>query len=130
VQLCSLFIGCNIHSNILHRGVDTKSELGRSLLHKKVCSKTLNLNNTIKMNGNQTIGGQYNFTQFNEASMKNEDFDKEFTVKVMFRGEQRWRRFMHNHSLRVSKLYSTQYPKMVEFDDTWYEWMTMIALSS
>jgi hypothetical protein len=75
----------------------------------------LSLNNTIKINGNQTIGGLYNFTQFNEASMKNEDFDKEFTVKILFRGEQKWRRFMHSHSLQVSKLYSTQYPIMVDF---------------
>ena len=49
----------------------------------------LSLNNTIKINGNQTIGEQYNFTQFNEASMKNEDFGKEFIVKVLFRSEQR-----------------------------------------
>jgi hypothetical protein len=56
------FIGCNIHPNVLHRGTGTESELGRSLLHKKVCSKILSLNNIIKINGNQTIGGQYNFT--------------------------------------------------------------------
>jgi hypothetical protein len=55
-------IGCNIHPNVLHRGVGTESELGRSLLHKKVCSKISSLNNTIKINGNQTIGRQYNFT--------------------------------------------------------------------
>jgi hypothetical protein len=125
------FIGCNIHPNVLHRGAGTKSELRRSLLHKKVCSKTLSLNNTIKINGNQTIGGQYNFTQFNEASMQNEDFGKELIVKMLFRGEQRWRRFIRSHSrLRVSKLYSIQYLKMVDFADTWYEWMTMIAQSS
>jgi hypothetical protein len=50
------FIGCNIHPNVLYGGVGTESELGGSLLHKKVCSKTLSLNNTIKIIGNQTIG--------------------------------------------------------------------------
>jgi hypothetical protein len=88
------FIGCNIHPNILHGGASTEYELERSLLHKKVCSKMLNLNNTIKINGNQTFGRQFNTTQFNEASMQNEDFVKELTIKVLFRGEQRWRRFM------------------------------------
>jgi hypothetical protein len=42
------FIGCNIHPNVLHRGVGIESELGGFLLHKKICSKTLSLNNTIK----------------------------------------------------------------------------------
>jgi hypothetical protein len=83
------FIECNVHPNILHREAGIENELGRSFLHKKACSKTLSLNNTIKINGNQTIGGQYNFTQFNEASMKNKDFGKKITVKVMFRVEQR-----------------------------------------
>jgi hypothetical protein len=96
----------------------------------KVCSKTLSLNSTIKINGNQTIGRQFNVTQFNEASMQNEDFGKEFIVKVLLRGEQRWRRFIQSHSLRVSKPYSTQYPKMVDFASTWNGWMTMIAPSS
>jgi hypothetical protein len=114
------YIGCNIHLNVLHRGASTESELERSLLHKKVCSKMLSLNNTIKINGNQTIERQFNFTQFNEASMQNEDFGKEFIVKVLYRGEQRYRRFMQSHSLRVSKLYSTQYLKMVDFASTWY----------
>jgi predicted metalloprotease len=113
------FIGCNIHPSVLHGGAGTISELGGSLLHKKICSKMLILNNTIKINGNQTIGRQFNFTQFNEASMQNEDFGKEFTVKVLFRGEQRWRRFMRSHSLQVSKPYSTQYSKMVDFASTW-----------
>jgi hypothetical protein len=112
------FIGCNIHPNVLHRGASIESEFGRSLLHKKVCSKTLSLNNTKKINGNQTIERQFNFTQFNEASMKNEDFGKEFTIKVLCRGEQRCRWFMQSHSLRVSKLYSTQYLKMVDFAST------------
>jgi hypothetical protein len=49
---------------------------------------------------------QFNFIQFNEASMQDEDFGKALTIKVLFRGEQRWRRFMHSHSLQVSKLYS------------------------
>jgi hypothetical protein len=40
------FIGCNIHPNVIYRGAGTESELRRSLLHKKVCSKTLSLNNT------------------------------------------------------------------------------------
>jgi hypothetical protein len=114
------FIGCNIHPNVLHRGAGTKSELRRSLLYKNVCSKMLSLNNTIQINGNQIIERQFNFTQFHEASVQNEDFGKAFTVKVLFRGEQRWRRFMHNHSLQVSKLYSTQYPKMVDLAATWY----------
>jgi hypothetical protein len=82
------------------------------------------------MNGNQTIGRQYNVIQFNEASMKNADFGKEFTIKVLFKGKQRWGRFMHSHSLQVSKLYSTQYSKIVDFADTWYSLMTMIAPSS
>jgi hypothetical protein len=82
------FIGCNIHLNVLHRRTGTKNKFGRSLLQKKVCSKILNLNNTIKINANQTIGGQYNFTLVNEASMKS-DLGKEFIVKVMFRGDQR-----------------------------------------
>jgi hypothetical protein len=123
------FIGCNIHPNVLG-GAGTESELGGFLLHKKVYSKTLSLNNTIKINENQTIGRQFNFTQFNEASMHNEDFGLEFTVKVLFRGEQRWRQFMQSHSLRVSKPYSIQYPKMVDFASTWNGWMTMIAPSS
>jgi hypothetical protein len=76
------FIRCNIHPNVLHGGACTQSELGGSLLHKKVCSKTLRLNNNIKINGNQTFG-----RQFNEASMQNEDFGKELIVKVLFRGE-------------------------------------------
>jgi hypothetical protein len=46
------------------------------------------------MNGNQTFGRQFNTTQFIEASMENEDIGKELIVKVLFRGEQRWRRFM------------------------------------
>jgi hypothetical protein len=75
------FIGCNIHPNVLHRGAGTKSELRRSLLHKKVCSKTLSLNNIMKINGNQTIGKQYNFKQFNNTSMQNEDFGKECELK-------------------------------------------------
>jgi hypothetical protein len=83
------FIGFNIHPNVLHRGASTESELGRSLLHKKVCSKTLSLNNTKKINGNQTIRRQFNFSEFNEASMQNEDFGKEYTIKVLFRDEQR-----------------------------------------
>jgi hypothetical protein len=83
------FIGCNIHLNVLHGRATTESELGRSSLHKKVCSKTLSLNNTIKINGNQTIGRQFNFILFNEASMLDEDFGKAFTVKALFRGEQR-----------------------------------------
>jgi hypothetical protein len=81
------FIGCNIHPNVFHGGVGTESELRGSLLHKEVCSETLSLNNTIKINGNQTIGRQFNFTQFNEASMQNEYFGKELTVKVLFRGD-------------------------------------------
>jgi hypothetical protein len=112
------FIGCNIYPNVLHGGVGTESELGRSLLHKKVCSKMLSLNNTIKINGNQTIERQFNVTQFNEASMQNEDFGKELTIKVLFTSEQSWRRFMQSHSLRVSKPYSTQYPKIVDFAST------------
>jgi hypothetical protein len=48
------FIGCNIHPNVPHRGGGIESELGSSLLHKKVCSKTLSLNNTIMLNGNLT----------------------------------------------------------------------------
>jgi hypothetical protein len=56
--------------------------------------KMLSLNNTKKINGNQTIGRQFNFIQFNEASMQNKDFGKEFTGKVLFRDEQRWRWFM------------------------------------
>jgi hypothetical protein len=124
------FIGCNIHPNVLQRRAGTESELGRSLLHKIVCSKVLNLNNTKKINENQTIGRQFNFIEFNGISMQNEDFGKEFTVKVLFKDKQRWRRFMHSHPLRVSKLYSTQYPKMVDFTSTWYGWMTMIVTSS
>jgi hypothetical protein len=93
------FIGCNIHPNVLHGRACIESELGGSLLHKKVCSKTLSLNNTIKINGNQTIGRQVNFIQFNEASIQDEDFGKEFTFKVLFRGEQSWRRFIQSHSL-------------------------------
>jgi hypothetical protein len=103
------FIRCNIHPNVLHGGACIESELGRSLLHKKVCSKTQSLNNTIKINGNHTFGRQFNTTHFNKASMQNEDFGKEqvkvtvkVLVKVLFRGEQRWRRFMQSHSLRVS----------------------------
>jgi hypothetical protein len=111
-------IGCNIHPNVLHRRADIESELGRSLLLKKVCSKTLSLNNTRKINGNQTIGRQFNFTQFNKTSMQNQDFSKEFTIKILFRNEQRWRRFRQSHSLRVSKPYSTQYPKMVDIAST------------
>jgi hypothetical protein len=97
---------------------------------KKVCSKTLSLNNTIKINGNQTFGRQFNTTQFNEESMQNEDFGEELTVKVLFRSEQRWKQFMQSHSLRVSKPYSIQYPRMVDFASTWNGWMTMIAPSS
>jgi hypothetical protein len=78
----------------------------------------LSLNNNIKINGNQTFGRQFNTLQFNETSMQNEDFGKELIVKVLFRGEQRWRRFMQSHSLRVSKPYSTQYPRMVDFAST------------
>jgi hypothetical protein len=48
------FIGCNIHPNVPHRRAGTESELGSSFLHKKVCSKTLSLNNTIMLNGNLT----------------------------------------------------------------------------
>ena len=102
------FIRWNIHPNVLYRGVGVKSEHGRPLLHRKICSKTLSLNNTIKINGNQTIGRQFNFIEFNDASMQNEDFDNEFTVKMLYRGEQRWRQFMQSHSLQVSKLCSTQ----------------------
>jgi hypothetical protein len=47
----------------------------------------LSLNNTIKIDGNQTFGRQFNSTQFIEASMENEDFGKELIVKVLFRGE-------------------------------------------
>jgi hypothetical protein len=96
------FIRCNIHPNVLHGRACTESELRGSLLHKKVCSKMLSLNNTIKINGNHTFGRQINTTHFNKASMQNEDFGKELTVKVLFRGEQRWRRFMQSHSLQVS----------------------------
>jgi hypothetical protein len=124
------FIRCNVHPNVLHGGACTESELGGSLLHEKICSKTLSLNNTIKIDGNQTFGRQFNTTQFIEASMELEDFGKELTVKVLFKGEQRWRRFMQSHSLRVSKLYSTQYPRMVDFASTWNGWMTIIAPSS
>jgi hypothetical protein len=129
-EVLESFIGCNIHPNVLHGRAGTKSELGGSLLHKKACSKMLSLNNTKKINGNQTFGRQFNVTQFNEASMQNEDFGKELLVKVLFRGEQRWRWFMQSHSLQVSKPYSTQYPKMVDFASTWNGWMTMIAPSS
>jgi hypothetical protein len=83
-----------VHPNVLHGGACTESELGGSLLHEKVCSKTLSLNNSIKIDGNQTFGRQFNTIQFIEASMENEDFSKELIVKVLFRGEQRWRRFM------------------------------------
>jgi hypothetical protein len=38
--------------------------------------------NVLVFNGNQTFG-----RQFNEASMQNEDFGKELTLKVLFRGE-------------------------------------------
>jgi hypothetical protein len=100
------------------QNLDLGSELGGSLLHEKVCSKTLSLNNTTKIDGNQTFGRQLNTTQFIEASMELEDFGKELTVKVLFRGEQRWRRFMQSHSLQVSKPYSTQYPRMVDFAST------------
>jgi hypothetical protein len=124
------FIRCNVHPNVFYGGACVESELGGSLLHEKVCSKTLSLNNTIKIDGNQTFGRQFNTTQFIEASMENEDFGKELTVKVLFRGEQRWRRFMQSHSLRVSKPYSTQYPRMVDFASTWNGWMTIIAPSS
>jgi hypothetical protein len=112
------FIRYNIYPNVLHGGACTKSELGGSLLHKKVCSKMLSLNNTIKINGNQTFGRQFNFTEFNDASMQNEDCGKELTVKVLFKGEQRWRQFMQSHFLQVSKPYSTQYPRMVDFAST------------
>jgi hypothetical protein len=124
------FIGYNIHPNVLHGRASIEYELERSLLHKKVCSKTLSLNNTIKINGNQTFGRQFNTTQFNEESMQNEDFGEELTVKVLFRSEQRWKQFMQSHSLRVSKPYSIQYPRMVDFASTWNGWMTMIAPSS
>jgi hypothetical protein len=50
------FIGCNIHPNVLHGGIGTESKLGRSLLHKEVSSKVLSVNNTKKINGNQTVG--------------------------------------------------------------------------
>jgi hypothetical protein len=59
----------------------------------------LSLNNTINIDGNQTFGRQFSTIQFIEASMENEDFGKELTVKVLFIGEQRWRRFMQSHSL-------------------------------
>jgi hypothetical protein len=124
------FIRCYIHPNVFYWGACTESELGGSLLHKQVCSKMLSLNNTIKINGNQTFERQFNTTQFNEASMQNEDCGKELTVKVLFRGEQRWRRFMQSHTLCVSKPYSTQYPRMVDFASTWNGWMIMIASSS
>jgi hypothetical protein len=88
------FIRCNVHPSVLHGRACIESELGGSLLHEKVCSKTLSLNNTTKIDGNQTFGRQFNTTQFIEASMELEDFGKELTVKVLFRGEQRWRRFM------------------------------------
>jgi hypothetical protein len=81
------FIRYNIHPNVLHGGACTESELGGSLLHNNVCSKTLSLNNTIKINGNQTSRRKFNTTQFNEALMKNKDFSKEFTIKVLFKGE-------------------------------------------
>jgi hypothetical protein len=58
----------------------------------------LSLNNTIKIDGNQIFGRQFNTTQFIEASMEHEDFGKELRVKVLLRGEQRWRRFMQSHS--------------------------------
>jgi hypothetical protein len=47
----------------------------------------LSLNITKKIDGNQTFGRQFNTTQFIEASMEHEDFGKELTVKVLFRGE-------------------------------------------
>jgi hypothetical protein len=100
------------------------------LCSKKVCSKMLSLNITINIDGNQTFERQFNTTQFIEASMEHEDFGKELIVKVLFRGEQRWRQFMQSHSLRVSKPYSTQYPRMVDFASTWNGWMTIIAPSS
>jgi hypothetical protein len=95
--------------------LELKVNLEDPFFTKKVCSKTLSLNITIKIDENQTFGRQFNTTQFIEASMEHEDFGKELTVKVLFRGEQRWRRFMQSHSLRVSKPYSTQYPIMVDF---------------
>jgi hypothetical protein len=55
-EILEPLIRCNIYPNVLHGGACTESKLGGSLLHKKVCSKTLSLNNTIKINGNQTIG--------------------------------------------------------------------------
>ena len=88
------FIRCKIHPNVLHGGAWTESELGGSLFHKRVCSKMLSLNITIKIDGNQAFGRQFNTTQFIEASMEHEDFGKELIVKVLLRGEQRWRRFM------------------------------------
>jgi hypothetical protein len=91
VKFLEPFIRCNIHPNVLHGGACTESELGGSLLHEKVCSKMLSLNTAINIDGNQTFGRQFNTTQFIEASMENEDFGKELIVKVLFRGEQRWR---------------------------------------
>jgi hypothetical protein len=81
------FIRCNIHPYVLHGGACTESELGGFILHVKVCSKTLSLNNTIKINGNLTFGRQFNTIQFIEASMEIEDFGKELTVKVLLRSE-------------------------------------------
>jgi hypothetical protein len=82
-EVLAPFIRCNIHPNVLHGGACTESELGRSLLHKKVYSKTLSLNITIKINGNQTFERKFNTIEFNEASMQNQDFGEEFTVRVV-----------------------------------------------
>jgi hypothetical protein len=98
-QVLQPFIECNIYPNVLCRRAGTENEPKRSLLYKNVSSKTLGLKNTIKINANQTIGRQYNFTKFDETSMQNEDFGIEFTAKMLFRGEQRWRWFMQSHSL-------------------------------
>jgi hypothetical protein len=81
------FIRCNVHPNVLHGGACTESELGGSLLYEKVCSKTLSLNNTTRIDRNQIFGRQFNTTQFIEASMELKEFGKELTVKVLFRGE-------------------------------------------
>ena len=53
----------------------------------KVIFQSVEFEQHQKINGNQTTGRQFNFIQFNEASMQNEDFGKGFTVKVLFRGE-------------------------------------------
>ena len=81
------FIRCNVHPNVLYGGTWTESELGGPLLFEKVCSKLLSLNNTIKIDGNQKFGRPFDTTQFIEASMENEDFGKELTVKALFKGE-------------------------------------------